>query len=250
MSSASILRTQIESILESRIPGALSFRPKTIPQTIPIGIPELDQQTGGIPRGCLTEVCGPTSSGRTTVLLSVMREMTQQGECCALIDCSNAFDPLSAQGVDLRRLLWVRCSGRHTKLTPMDKALRATDLVINAGGFGLVVLDLGDVPEQIARRVPLTSWYRFRRAVEGTSAVFLVIAQCAAAKSCSSLVLQLQALLSKWPATPGASSNPELFTGAQVAAEILRSRTQVPEIYGRKPAASVTSFDVSTAWAG
>jgi len=238
VSSASILRAQIESILESRLPGALSFRP------------ELDQQTGGIPRGCLTEICGPTSSGRTTVLLSVMREMTQQGECCALIDCGNAFNPFSAQGVDLRRVLWVRCNGRRTRLTPIDKALRATDLVINAGGFGLVVLDLGDVPEQIARRVPLTSWYRFRRAVEDTTAVFLVIAQCAAAKSCSSLVLQLQTLSSRWPVTPGAPNNPELFTGAQVAAEILRTRTQVPEIRGRKPAASVTGFSVSTAWAG
>ena len=36
------------------------------------GIPELDALTGGLPRGCLTEICGPASSGRTTLLLAAL----------------------------------------------------------------------------------------------------------------------------------------------------------------------------------
>ena len=113
MSSAALLRTQIEASLANRIPGALTMRPALAPETIPLGIAELDQRAVGIPRGCLTEICGPTSSGRTTLLLSLMREVTQKGECCALVDTGNAFDPLSAlaNGVNLGRLLCVRCAG-------------------------------------------------------------------------------------------------------------------------------------------
>ena len=76
------------------------------------GIPALDALTGGLPRGCLTEICGPASSGRTTVLLAALAAATRRGEFCALIDASDALDPHSAAaaGIDLDRLLWVRCS--------------------------------------------------------------------------------------------------------------------------------------------
>src|SRR5690349_18289057 len=46
------------------------------PITIATGISAFDQLTGGIPRGALTEICGPASSGRTSVLLSLMAQMT------------------------------------------------------------------------------------------------------------------------------------------------------------------------------
>jgi len=252
VSSASILRTQIEAALEARIPAALSFREKNSPETVPTGIPELDQLTGGIPKGSLTEICGPTSSGRTTVVLSLMREITGRGECCALIDTSNAFDPLSAftQGVDLRRVLWVRCNSVHSKSTVIGNALRATDWVINTGGFGLIIFDLGDVPEAIGGRIPPSYWFKFRRAVEGTPAALLVLGRQPVAKSCASLVLQLQTLSSEWPVTPGSPAHPQLFTGAEIAAEMLRTRSQFAEMSGRKPAASVARFSVATAWAG
>jgi hypothetical protein len=75
----------------------------------------------------------------------------------------------------------------------LEQVLKVTDLLLQSGGFGMVVLDLGDVPLKSARRVPLTSWFRFRRAVEPTATVLLLIEQEPCAKTCASLVLRLQA---------------------------------------------------------
>src|SRR5208283_793228 len=90
-------------------------------------IPQLDLLTGGLPRGCLTEICGTASSGRTSVLLFALARATRRGEVCALVDGSDAFDPASASaaGMEMSRLLWVRCGEeslvrKHSKfaLTP------------------------------------------------------------------------------------------------------------------------------------
>ena len=87
----------------------LEIRPA--PEMVTSGIPALDALTGGLPRGCLTEIFGPASSGRTTVLLAALAAATRRGEYCAVIDASDALDPHSveAAGVGLGRLLWVRC---------------------------------------------------------------------------------------------------------------------------------------------
>ena len=74
----------------------------------------------------------------------------------------------------------------------LEQVLKVTDLLLQSGGFGMVVLDLGDIPVESARRVPLTSWFRFRRAVEPTATVLLLIEQEPCAKTCASLVLRLQ----------------------------------------------------------
>ena len=249
-SAAAVLRAQIESTLAKRIPGALTVRPAAEPETISIGISALDRRLIGIPRGCLTEICGPASSGRTTLLLSLMREVTEPGECCALIDASNAFDPFSAaaNGVNLKRLLWVKCAAPHPKLTPVDKALNAADMIISAGGFGMVVLDLGDIGQHLARKIPLTSWYRFRRAVESTSAAFVVLEQQPFAKSCASLVITLQMSSSEWVPTLCQPQNPKLLTGTNFTADVTRSRIATSQ---RKPPAQATTvFRVATSWAG
>lgn len=249
-SAASLLRSQIEASLANRIPGALTMRPITAPETVPIGIAELDQRSVAIPRGCLTEVCGSTSSGRTTLLLSLMREVTQKGECCALVDTTSAFDPHSglANGVHLGRLLCVRCAAPHPKLNPIEKALRAADWIISAGGFGLVVLDLADIETYLTRKIPLATWYRFQRAVESTSAAFVVLEKQPFAKSCASLVITLQNQYSKWAPTLDQPQNPKLLTGISFTASVSRSRIDVPQ---RKPAAnSSTEFCVASSWAG
>jgi recombination protein RecA len=362
--------------------------------TVPCGIAAVDELTGGLPRGCLTEICGPASSGRTSLMMSALAEATARGEVCALVDASDCFDPLSAEqaGVDLERLLWVRCQARATshganppqrhrdteqnfefrisnceskpaanreqrdrhthglsekaasgeqaavkrkkekemcfinsgmkncgskgvhtqiysgmpqipevnvltrpeqryrdisklkqgdyrevwqsdqaatgndlpeKIPPqrhrdteenfefrisnfdstkpgtfrrgparvgadfksefrnqksefasgdwlfhgrtsspamraqfsrIEQALKVTDLLLQSGGFGLIVLDLGNVSTRAARRVPLTSWFRFRRAVENTPTVLLVLEREAHARSCAALVVQLSAI--------------------------------------------------------
>ena len=88
----------------------LSIRPA--PEMVSSGILAIDALTGGLPRGCLTEICGPASSGRTSLLLAALAAATHRGEFCAIIDASDSLDPHSAAaaGVDLDRLLWVRCN--------------------------------------------------------------------------------------------------------------------------------------------
>jgi hypothetical protein len=160
------------------------------------GIPEIDALAGGFPRGALTEICGPPCSGRTTVLLSALASRTAEAEVCALIDARDSFDPRSAEaaGVELRQLLWVRCRG-------LDQSLRAADLVIQGGGFGFIALDLSDVAPETVRHVPLNAWFRFRRAVEDTSTVLLVLEQESNAKTCASLVLRMSMKGAKWSST-------------------------------------------------
>src|SRR5947209_11627358 len=87
----------------------LDVRPA--PEMVSSGIPQLDALTGGFPRGCLTEICGSASSGRTSILLASLARATQRGEVCALIDASDALDPTSAAstGIEMGNLLWVRC---------------------------------------------------------------------------------------------------------------------------------------------
>src|SRR6202171_5107060 len=85
------------------------------PEMVSSGIPQLDSLTGGLARGCLTEICGTASSGRTSVLLFALARATQRGEVCALVDASDAFDPASAAaaGMEMSRLLWVRCGEKY-----------------------------------------------------------------------------------------------------------------------------------------
>jgi hypothetical protein len=234
----------------------LEVRPT--PQMVPSGVREIDALTGGLPRGCLTEICGPASSGRTSVLLATLAAATQRQEVCALVDVSDAFNPQSgaAAGVNFEKMLWVRCGGSKQKAgspqrhrdpekknekseKPVGQALRVTDLLLQSGGFGLVIIDLGDTPLKMARRIPLTSWFRFQRAVEHTSTVLFVISQVPCAQTCASLLLKVSGKkLSAVSCQLSAQTSPvhaQLLDGLQVQGELLRSRME------RKPAGSVTS---------
>ena len=195
MATASLatLRSQIEVALRGRVPAPFTYRDRNVLEVVSTGIPELDASFGGLPRGAMTEICGPACSGRTSMLLSALAARTADGEVCALVDAQNSFDPLSAAaaGVALKQLLWVRCQN-------IDQALRATDLLIQGGGFGLVAVDLSDAPSRLARQVPLNAWFRFRRAVEDTPTILLLIGQESNAKTCASLVLRLDAQNVHW----------------------------------------------------
>jgi hypothetical protein len=240
----------------------LDVRP--VPQMVSSGVHEIDALTGGFPRGCLTEVCGPASSGRTSVLLAALAAATRRHEVCALVDISDAFNPRSAAGVDFERLLWVRCGTRLQKSgspqrhrdtekknekieKPVEQALRVTDLLLQSGGFGLVIIDLGDTPLKMARRIPLTSWFRFQRSVEHTATVLFVISQTPCAQTCASLLLKvsgkkLSAVSSQLSAeTP---THAQLLNGLQVQGELLRSRLE------RKPAGSATAAFTTKVRAG
>lgn len=155
-------------------------------ELLPTGIQGFDSSIGGLPRGAITEIYGPASCGKTTFLHALLANSSVKGEFCALIDASDSFDPVSAAaaGTEFARLLWVRCTGA-------EQAIRSADLLVHSGGWGVVVLDLGDVRAEMMRKVPLSYWYRFKRAVENTAAVFLVLACEPHAKNCAAMSLEL-----------------------------------------------------------
>ena len=124
MPSAVQLRAQIESSLGERFSSALQPRERVAPLTVPFGIPSLDALSGGLPRGALSEVTGAVSSGRTSIVLSTLAAALRRQETCALVDASDSFDPISAAaaGLDLARLLWIRCSSASSSFRPKAKA--------------------------------------------------------------------------------------------------------------------------------
>src|ERR1700687_3221370 len=114
------------SRLAAVVPAShLDVRPA--PEMVSSGIPQLDSLPGGLARGCLTEICGTASSGRTSVLLFALARATQRGEVCALVDASDAFDPASAAaaGMEMSRLLWVRCGEKFPSRKHPSPARRA-----------------------------------------------------------------------------------------------------------------------------
>ena len=118
MPSAAALRLQIESALSDRIASALTPAPRVIRPTAPTGIAALDERLGGgLAVGAISELTGPECSGRTSLALSFVARMTEAGRVCAWVDVSDALDPESAAaaGVDLERLLWVRCGAGAQK---------------------------------------------------------------------------------------------------------------------------------------
>ncbi len=226
----------------------LAFRP--MPEMVSSGIAAIDGLTGGLPRGCLTEICGSASSGRSTLMLSAIAAATRRAEFCAVVDASDALDPQSAAatGLELDRLLWVRCGeNSHSAEHRLEQLMRVTDLLLESGGFGLIALDLGDLPSQTARRIPLATWFRFRRAVEHTPTVLLAVERQSIAGSCSSLLIKLAALklAASENSTKHSPTHTQLLTHVEITAELVRSRME------RKPSRSAEiTFTSKTAWAG
>ena len=169
------------------------FRTRPV-ETLPTGIAAVDQLIEGVPRRALTEICGPDSSGRTSLFTSLLAQATRRGEYCALVDASDSFDPQSAQraGVELAQLLWIRCGGDD------ERALKVTDLIVQAGGFGLIGMDLGDLPDGAVRRISLASWFRLRHAVERTNAALVAIERQINARSCSTLQIEMRRKQAFW----------------------------------------------------
>jgi hypothetical protein len=351
MPSAATLRLQIETALASRIPSALTPAPRVIRPTAPTGIPALDDAlSSGLPIGAITELAGPECSGRTSLALSFVAGLTQAARVCAWVDVSDTLHPESAAaiGVDLKRLLWIRCGTEPQQLalpgmdrvnpqqnwasehiakhppvaqknisiatmqhplvrmdprcaepvpkvrrnnsevatlappvghasdrypdqlnsklqTPnsdpqspepgarspsphprkpwsrLDQALRATDLLLQAGGFSAIVLDMGSVTPEFALRIPLATWFRYRAAAERTHSSVLLLTQHACSKSSAGLVLHCQ---------PGEvyPESTTIFTGAEHRIEITRERfAKVVDFDRRKPPQSDYSVHHPTA---
>jgi hypothetical protein len=349
MSSAAILRTQIEAALADRIPSALTPAAKTIREVVPTGIAAIDALLeGGLPVGSVTEMIGAECSGRTTLALSFIAQITKAKRVCAWIDVSNGLSPESAaaSGIDLKRLLWVRCGvqpgsqpasssqgnftlpakylappaakrglhgggfgphprtevkglsdgvsnllrhdavalssiqprcaepqrrirveretvephtvqpfKRHNPSTRtakpwsrIEQALRATDLLLQAGGFSAIVLDLGSIAPEHVSRIPLATWFRYGAAAERSRTSVLLLTQHACSKSSAGLVLHLQA-------GPPLSGESTVLTGLERHVEVSRQRfteVSLKVVPFRKPTqcASGTDWQSKTAWAG
>jgi recombination protein RecA len=246
MATLAVIRAQVES----RLPGALTVYERAVPEVFPIGIAALDRQIGGgIPRSALTQICAARemSSGKTSLLVSLMAEITRREQFCALVDAGDCFDPASAEpaGVNLARLLWVRCAA-HRKLPPLEQAFKAADILVQNGGFALIAVDLGSVEEKLVRKVPLTTWFRFARVIEKMPAALVFLTPCPAAQSCAGLTLHLSCAEASWSEQKGAAkvSHAQFLTDLRCQVQIGRSRL-------RKPAQSASSarFAVIPQWA-
>lgn len=153
----------------------------------------------GLQPGTITQIEGPRSSGRTALGAHILAQATGRGEICAVVDTQGHLYPesLQAAGVRLDQVVWIRCQGNP------EHAMRAVDLLLHAGGFGVVWLDLCETPALYLQRIPLSSWYRFRRAIENSPTILLVNSDTACVKSSVSNSLQLKTKVVDWLGNPG-----------------------------------------------
>jgi hypothetical protein len=174
---------------ESRFEGRRSTSEST---------PESAPELWTLARGGITEILGEASTGRTALAQWMLANATLGGEMVAMVDCDDVFDPSSARraGADLGKLLWVRCGHR------LEVALKATDLILHSGGFGLIILDLGDLPPGALQKVPLSYGYRFQRAVEPTPSALLIVARHSVARSSSIRQLGFEQQRLEWRGQP------------------------------------------------
>jgi hypothetical protein len=230
---------------------------------VPMDVAPLDAcLRGGLPRGHLSELVGARSSGRMTLLLQMMAAATLRGEIVALVDTLDRLDVASAAaaGVDLTRLLWVRgqdISGRagpsaSAKATAdrrsspeasegwfgpgdrpfgpaspteraIDRALKALNLVLQAGGFSVVAIDLADVPPVAIRQIPFNTWMRVQRVIEGSDTACVLLASEPLARSAGGLTVTL-AGRATWV---GASDRSRRLSGIDVRARVVSPRKRI-----------------------
>ena len=253
MPSTAAIRLQIETTLANRVPAALSLKIKQAPEVFATGISEIDVVLGGgLPRGSITEVAGAASTGKTSFGLTAIAAITQSGAACAWVDVSDALSPESAAAANivLKRLLWLRMSAvRKQKVTDkpwsrLEQALKATDLLLQAGGFAAIVLDMSDVLPQHTMRIPLATWYRFRLAAEQARTALIFLSQSPCASSCAALALRCDD-----PITLPFTNNGEtsLFWGQQYRLTRERNRNESSPHLQKKPVARA-KWDAETVW--
>ena len=308
-SYSTLLRHQIEQTLASRMHARLTLAPRLVREGLQTGYETLDAVLeGGFPVAGTSEIVGSRSSGRATIAAAYLAERTREGHVCAWIDVAGDMSPEAgmANGMDLERVLWVRCPGEHTQrsehqslapsplqaITPLhvpqqhfrkdksigtpgvanrpiaakevrgvqvasdrqpkrrgaqvlnrdphlgepetvqpkpqlvplgdmamrkqvkfedlprinvpfgkpkrlwgrlEQAVKAVDLLVQAGGFGAIVLDLGGIRAEFARKIPLATWFRWRSALERTRTSLIVLSQMGCAGSSAELMLRVEA---------------------------------------------------------
>ena len=203
---------------------------------IPTSIAVLDACLhGGLPRGQLSEIVGPRSSGRTTLLLQMMAVATRRGEIAVVVDTFDRLDVASAgaAGIDPERLLWIRgqticehgprLGEGSLEQTVVGRALKALNLVLQAGGFAAVAIDLADVSRSTLTRIPFTTWLRIQRIIEGSDTACVLVAPQPLARSAGGLTLSLTAC-ARWA---GEADRSRHVIGADLTVRVVSPRRRV-----------------------
>jgi recombination protein RecA len=218
-------RAQLESLLRARkldvtLTSAVSWRVVPDEALASTGVVALDRALGGgLRRGHLSEIIGARGTGRTTLLCDVLAAATARGEAVALVDTHDRFDPSSAvdAGVDLTRLLWIRPA-----IADAGRSIKAMNLILQAGGFGVVALDVADLGRAAARQFPFTTWMRLARVIEGSHTVALIVAAERLGRSPGGATIALDApahgTRGKWT---GRTDRARLLRGIDIAPRIV-----------------------------
>lgn len=171
-------------------------------QPLAFGVAALDGLiAGGLPRGALSEIHGPASSGRTGLALALCARSTGRGALVSWVDPADRFDPASAAdaGMNLERLLWLR-GGRTVGLA---RALSALGTVLGSGLFEAVVLDLAGAAADELGRLPNTSWLRLSRMIEDSPTALLLLAAAHVACGPGGVSLALAPAQADWSGVAG-----------------------------------------------
>lgn len=174
--------------------------------------------SGGLPRGRIIEIVG--GAGKMAFALLSLCAATQQGELCAFVDCDDALDVKSAArvGVVLERLLWVRPGSDE------QSGLKAVDLLLDAGGFALIVLYASGQKKSRGLRTG-TAWPRIGQRCERAKTALLIAAKDPLAGSFAAATLRCAAGEAVWEKAPGGRL---VLHGQRAVIEVERSRLGPP----------------------
>lgn len=192
-----------------------------------------DHLRGGFPRGEISEVVGGPTSGRTTLVLRALAAATRRGEPVALVDALDRLDVSSAAaaGLDLERALWIR--GRvtchrgpepQTASRELASILKALSLVLQAGLCELVVLDVADASPRVIRALPMATWLRLHRMIEGHRTACVLVSSAPLWKSARGLSVEMSADVRGGDSTMSQPTHARLFEGLILRARVRRAR--------------------------
>jgi len=226
MASAALSR--LETLLAARKLDGTVARPDAIrmpgPQA-PTGIATLDDVLqGGWRRGEVSEIIGGPSSGRTGVVCATLATATARGEIVGVVDAFDRLDPttMAATGIDLSRVLWVRgpaltLPGRPTMVAAaVTQAVRALDLIIRAGGFGVIVLDVAGAPARAFHGLAPATWLRLAHALAGQPSAALLVGDAPMGRSARGVSVRLTSA-HRWT---GTSPQSRRLAGLDIRAHI------------------------------
>jgi RecA/RadA recombinase len=163
------------------------------------GVYQLDQairkatQLNGLPQNAITELIGRGSAGSSTFLVKLLGYNLKKNETIAYIDVSNSLDVLSLSNkVSLKQLLWIQ---GHNDL---ENCLNTSILAIQAGGLGMVVLDLKDCSSRYTRRIPISFWQKARLSAQKSKTLLLVLTNEPTVGSAAALTIDAARAATEW----------------------------------------------------